>query len=57
MASLISPGFFGEPADARRTEFDIKNEQCQMEGSPADLIFAGDSITQFFSLPPYFRPF
>ncbi len=57
MASLISPGFFGEPADARRTEFDIKNEQCQMEGSPADLIFAGDSITQFFSLPTYFRQF
>lgn len=58
MKTLIKPGFFGiqASADARRREFDILNEQYLYSDKTADIIFFGDSITQYWDLNLYFDP-
>lgn len=58
MKELIKPGFFGiqASADARRREFDILNEQYLYSDKTADIIFFGDSITQYWDLNLYFNP-
>ena len=58
MKKQIKPGFFGTdvPADAKRIEFDIKNEQYIYSNKKADVVFFGDSITQQWELELYFNP-
>lgn len=58
MKKQIKPGFFGitAPADAKRVEFDIMNDQCLCSGKKADVVFFGDSITQHWELELYFNP-
>ena len=40
MKKQIKPGFFGitAPADAKRVEFDIMNDQCLCSGKKADVV-------------------
>lgn len=56
MSELIKPGFFGAtvPADVRRVEFDIMNDQYLHCSKRADVLFFGDSITQYWELELYF---
>ena len=56
MYELIKPGFFGSTvaADVRRVEFDIMNDQYLSTGRRADVLFFGDSITQYWELELYF---
>ena len=58
MKEQIKPGFFGidAPADGRRREFDILNEQYLYSKKQADVVFFGDSITQHWDLNLYFNP-
>jgi len=54
---IVSPGNFGTviAADARRVEFDLKNESILHKASPVDFVFLGDSITHYWELDAYFR--
>lgn len=58
MKKQIKPGFFGinAPADAKRIEYDIMNEQYLYINKKADVVFFGDSITQHWELELYFNP-
>ncbi len=53
---IVSPGAFGVviAADARRIEFDLKNESILHRGIPVDFVFLGDSITHYWELEAYF---
>jgi len=54
---IVSPGTFGVviAADARRIEFDLKNESILHRGIPVDFVFLGDSITHYWELEAYFH--
>lgn len=54
---LIKPGMFGKtvPADVRRMDFDISNEQLLYTNTEIDYLFIGDSITQLWNLNTYFK--
>lgn len=55
---IVSPGTFGVTiaADARRVEFDLKNESILHRAVPVDCVFLGDSITHYWELEAYFQP-
>ena len=57
MKEQIKPGFFSQniAADARRREFDVKNEQCLHLGKKVDVVFFGDSITQIWEIELWFN--
>lgn len=52
----IKPGYLSREvkADARRGEFDIKNQVIVQKQIPVDLLFIGDSMTQMWELSAYF---
>ena len=54
---IVSPGTFGViiAADARRIEFDLKNESILHRAIPVDAVFLGDSITHYWELEAYFH--
>lgn len=54
---IVSPGTFGVviAADARRIEFDLKNESILHRAIPVDFVFLGDSITHYWELEAYFH--
>ena len=54
--SLITPGLFGQnvPADSKRKYFDYCNEQILSMGKIPDILFIGDSITEFWDTQLYF---
>lgn len=54
---ILSPGTFGTviAADARRIEFDLKNESILHRGVPVQAVFLGDSITHYWELEAYFQ--
>ncbi len=54
---IVSPGTFGTviAADARRIEFDLKNESILHRAIPVDFVFLGDSITHYWELEAYFH--
>lgn len=58
MTSFVSPGQFGRQvaADARRVEFDIKNQTLLNRHIRPDYLFFGDSITHFWELSACFSP-
>ena len=53
----IRPGNFGEvvAVDARRLELDRKNDTVLAMKEHPDVVFIGDSITEFWELPVFFR--
>lgn len=57
MKKQIKPGFFGITAfaDTKRREFDMRNEQVLHSGKKVDVVFFGDSITQYWDLELYFN--
>jgi len=57
MEKLIKPGFFSinASADSKRINFDIMNEEYLYMGKKADILFFGDSITDYWELDLYFR--
>ncbi len=57
---LLCPGDIGDNAacDARRCEFDIKNEQIfYTEGCHPDIVFIGDSITHFMEVNQFYNKY
>lgn len=52
----IRPGNFGNTVavDARRLELDRKNDTVLAMGNRPDIVFIGDSITEFWELPVFF---
>ena len=55
---MIKPGIFSPlpaAADARRFEFDIKNECLLVNETPIDFVFIGDSITALWELDAFFQ--
>lgn len=52
----IRPGNFGNivAVDARRLELDRKNDTVLAMGDRPDIVFIGDSITEFWELPVFF---
>ncbi len=54
--TMIKPGTFSVTvnADARRAEFDIKNEVLYVNEVPVDFVFIGDSIIHMWELNAYF---
>ena len=54
---MIKPGLFGKtvPADERRLDFDFANEQLLYMKKNPNILFIGDSITQFWDLQVYFE--
>lgn len=57
MKEQIKPGFFSNnvAADAKRREFDVKNEQCLYLDKKVDVVFFGDSITQNWETEAWFN--
>lgn len=53
----LKPGYLTKEvkSDARRGEFDIKNQVIVQNNVPVDILFIGDSITQMWELPAYFH--
>ena len=56
MNKQIKPGFFGRQAaaDKSRILFDILNEQLLSHNQKADIVFIGDSITEYWDLQLFF---
>lgn len=54
---LIKPGFFSvnASADSKRINYDIMNEEYLYMDKKADILFFGDSITDYWELDLYFR--
>ena len=57
MSQLIKPGFFSvnASADTKRRGFDIMNVEYLCSGQQADILFFGDSITDYWDLELYFN--
>lgn len=57
MQQAIRPGKFGKTvcADARRVEFDWKNDTILSRGIRPDAVFIGDSITELWELTAFFH--
>lgn len=57
MQQAIRPGKFGKTvcADARRVEFDWKNDTILSTGVRPDAVFIGDSITELWELTVFFH--
>ena len=53
--NIIKPGNFSVsvPTDAKRMEFDFKNEQLLHLKKEIDYVFIGDSITQLWDIKSY----
>jgi len=57
--NIIKPGKFSihVAADAKRTEFDYKNESVIYSQLPVDFVFLGDSIIERWELYAYFNKY
>ncbi len=56
IAKYYPCGFYpnGEPLPGRREELNRRNSQWLCTNTPIDLVFVGDSITEWWELPVYF---